>query len=125
MTEATVETAPNLTPWDVLAPGEYAIVELFGHTTLVGRISEVERFGAKMMAIETLFNEKILDPVYHGGAAIYRLTPCSRQIAWEKQPRQAWQLPATIRAVVPPTALPPPEANFSQQHDPDPDDPTF
>ena len=26
-------------------PGEYAIVELFGHTTLVGRISEIERFG--------------------------------------------------------------------------------
>ena len=32
-------------------PGEYAIVELFGHTTLVGRIAEVERFGAKMMAL--------------------------------------------------------------------------
>lgn len=32
-------------------PGEYAICELFGHTTLVGRITEIERFGTKMLAI--------------------------------------------------------------------------
>jgi hypothetical protein len=43
-----------------LPPGEYAIVELLGHTTIVGRIGEVERFGAKMMAIEPLFAGALL-----------------------------------------------------------------
>lgn len=108
---------PGTQPWEAIADGEYAIVELFGHTTLVGRIAEVERFGAKMMALEPLFNGTLLDPVYHGGAAIYRLIPCSRQIAWDKQPRQVWQLPASIKCVVPAAALPPPEAAPSSAGD--------
>jgi hypothetical protein len=58
-------------------PGEYAIVELFGHTTLVGRIAEVERFGTKMLAIEPLYDGQLLGCVFHGGASIYRLTPCT------------------------------------------------
>lgn len=106
---ATAMPPETETPkWQSLPDGEYAIVELFGHTTLVGRIAEVERFGAKMMALEPLFNEKLLDPIYHGGAAIYRLSPCSREIAWQKQPTQVWQLPPAIKAVVPATALPAP-----------------
>ena len=40
-------------------PGDYAIVELLGHTTLVGRITEVEKFGTKMLAIETLFKVNV------------------------------------------------------------------
>jgi hypothetical protein len=86
--------------------GEYAIVELFGHTTLVGRILEVERFGTKMLAIEPLFNGSFLPAVLHGGAAIYRLTPCSAAVAHEKQPMHAWALPPAIRAIVPPDLLP-------------------
>ena len=99
---ARAEVADDPAPWEAVADGEYAIVELFGHTTLVGRITEVERFGAKMMAIELLFGGKLLDPIYHGGAAIYRLSPCSRQLAWERQHREAWQVPTAIRAVLPP-----------------------
>jgi hypothetical protein len=86
--------------------GEWAIVELFGHTTLVGRIAEVERFGTKMLAIEPLFNGLLLPTVFHGGASIYRLTPCSEQIARERQPKQTYQLPPTIAAILPLTALP-------------------
>lgn len=87
--------------------GEYAIVELFGHTTLVGRIAEVERFGTKMLAIEPIFAGEFLGPVYHGGAAIYRLTPCSAEIAFNKAPKenQEWSLPASIRATVPQVLL--------------------
>jgi hypothetical protein len=33
----------------------YSIAELFGHTTLVGRIEEIERFVSKMPAIEPLY----------------------------------------------------------------------
>lgn len=97
---------PELEKAEDLPPGEWAIVELFGHSTLIGRICEVERFGTKMLAIEPLFNKALLSTVYHGGAAIYRLTPCSAAIAWERQPTQRYELPPTIFATVPPAALP-------------------
>lgn len=103
-----------------LPPGEYAIVELFGHTTLVGRISEVERFGAKMMALEPLYRDELLPAVFHGGAAIYRLTPCSPEIALAHQPREAWQIPAPIRCIVPATLLEaPPSTTIEDALDPD------
>lgn len=107
-------------PWKKLPPGEWAIVELFGHTTLVGRIGEVERFGAKMLAIEPLFGGELLPPVFHGGAAIYRLTPCAAKIAWDRQPRQDYQLPPSIRCIVPPALLP--ATPSTMQEEPDDDD---
>lgn len=81
--------------------GDFAILELFGHTTLVGRYAEVERFGSKMLALEPLFNDTLLPVVFHGGAAIYRLTPCSVDVAYEQQPRHGYQLPLAIKAIVP------------------------
>ncbi len=96
----------QLTDATALPPGEYAIVELFGHTTLIGRIAEVERFGTKMLAIEPLFNRVLLAVVFHGGAATYRLTPCSAEVAWERQPTHQYELPPTIFATIPPAALP-------------------
>ena len=93
-------------------PGEYAIVELFGHSTLVGRISEIERFGTKMMAMEPLFAGQLLAPVYHGGASIYRLTPCSAAIAFAQQPRDTWQLPLSIRCTIPAALLEAPAATL-------------
>lgn len=86
-------------------PGEYAIVELFGHTTLVGRVAEVERFGAKMMALEPLFRGELLPAVFHGGAAIYRLTPCSAEVAFARGPKDEWQIPTAIRCIIPPAML--------------------
>ena len=83
-------------------PGEYAIVELLGHTTLVGRITEVEKFGMKMLAIETLFAGALLPVVYQGGASIYRLTPCAAVTAFDYQPTDLWSLPNAIRKIVPP-----------------------
>lgn len=113
----TAEIITEAQPWEAIADGEYAIVELFGHATLVGRIAEVERFGTKMLAIEPLFNGALLGPIYHGGAAIYRLTPCTRQNAWEHQPRDLWQLPSTVRAVVPTAALPQPAESQAETFD--------
>ena len=112
-----------------IPPGEYAIVELFGHQTLVGRIAEVDRFGARMLALEPLFGGKMLPPVFHGGAAIYRLTPCSPEIAWSRQPQHTYQLPAAILAIVPRGALPSPtgedddEAGCKSGSADDPDEP--
>src|ERR1700720_1606484 len=69
-------------------PGDYGIVDLFGHTTLAARIAEIKPFGTKMLAIEPMFNGEMLPVVFHGGAAIYRLTPCSYEIAAARQPTQ-------------------------------------
>lgn len=129
-TNAEVETADA---WKKLPPGDYAIVELFGHTTLVGRMAEVERFGTKMLALEPLFRGELLTPVFHGGAAIYRLTPCSAQVAWSRQPRENYQLPPAIRSIVPEALLPAPEVDAvcatcgkADGHSIDcPDDPRF
>lgn len=121
MNDAAEIVSPKAAPWEAIEDGEYAIVELFGHTTLVGRIVEVERFGAKMLAIEPLFNGQLLGPVYHGGAAIYRLTPCTREVAWRQQPNEGWQLPPTIRAVAPAAALTAPAPDEAPNNDDDDD----
>ena len=99
---AIVSEAGEVAP---LPGGDYAIVELFGHTTLVGRISEVEKFGTKMLCIEPLFRDELLTPVFHGGASIYRLTPCEAEHARKSQPRHDYQLPPAIRCIVPPLLL--------------------
>ena len=97
--------ADETTPPVEMPPGDYAIIELFGHSTLVGRFTEVERFGTKMLALEPIFKGRLLDVVFHGGAAIYRLTPCSAQVAFLRAPNQEYQLPPAIRAAVPPELL--------------------
>jgi hypothetical protein len=102
-TETLAAEAPELLP-----EGEYAIVEIFGRRTLVGRVTEVERFGAKLMSIEPLFQGKMLDAVLIGGGSIYQLTPCSREQAAKHGPTEHYQLPASVRAALPPTMLPAP-----------------
>ena len=92
---------------DTLPEGEYAIVEMMGHQTLVGRIAEVERFGTKMLALEPLFNGHLLPVLFQGGPSIYRLTPCTPAVAWSRQPRHTYQLPPSLAATLPPAALPP------------------
>lgn len=107
-----VEVMPPAKPWEQLPEGTYAIVELMGHTTLVGRVTEVERFGAKMMAMEVLFNGTLLPVVLQGGPSVYRFTQCSPETAWKAQhkPERSWSLPEPIRAIIPQALLPAPAA---------------
>lgn len=86
--------------------GEYAIVEALGHRTLVGRVSEIERFGTKMLQVEPLFADVMLAPVLLGGGSIYQFTPCSPEVAWARRPNKTYQLPPSVAAVVPALALP-------------------
>lgn len=115
----TVDVMPPAEPkpWEAIPDGQFAIVELFGHATLVGRIAEVEQFGSKMLAIQPLFNGAELPVVLHGGASIYRLTRCTREVAWEQQPKVAWNLPASIQALIPPAALPAPYSTYGAHDD--------
>lgn len=78
-------------------PGEYAIVEILGHRTIVGRFEEVERFGTKMLAIEPLFDGRLLPAIFVGGGSIYQCTP---EIALKQAPRHDYQLPASITAAI-------------------------
>jgi hypothetical protein len=52
-----VEVLPPPRPWEALPEGTYAIVELMGHTTLVDRVTKIERFGAMMLGMEMLFGD--------------------------------------------------------------------
>jgi hypothetical protein len=84
-----------------LPEGEYAIVEMMGHRTMVGRITEVERFGTKMLMIEPLFRDTLLAGVLTTGASVYQLTPCSREVAQARQPKSEYQLPPRSRSAAP------------------------
>lgn len=119
--EAEEARAALKTPIEVeetnLPDGEYAIVEVLGHRTIVGRIEEVERFGAKLMSIEPIFQGKLLAAVLIGGGSIYQFTPCNREIAIARAPKQDWQLPASIRAAMPPVALPAPVVELEDEYE--------
>ena len=118
--EAALTPETDTVDLPTLPEGDYAIVALFGHNRLVGRITEIERFGAKMIQIEPIYQGALLAPVYHGGAAIYGLTPCTREKAAECGPKHLYQLPIEVRSVLPPELLPPPRPSFDDR-DGDPD----
>ena len=85
--------------------GDYAIVEALGHRTLVGKVSEIERFGTKMLQVQPLFGDVMLGPILLGGGSIYQFTPCSAETAYSRRPQHSYQLPPSVLATVPPTAL--------------------
>lgn len=54
---------------------QWAKVELLGHRTRVGKVSEVEMFGGKLMRVAPIDNDGVDQPVeFYGAAAIYCLT---------------------------------------------------
>lgn len=79
---------------------EWAIVELFGHIRIAGLISEVERFGGKMMRLDVPGDDGIIATQYIGCAALYRVTPTTQEIArrvaalGRPDPVTRWELPA-------------------------------
>lgn len=107
-----------------LPAGNYAIVEILGHRTMIGRFCEVEQFGTKMLQIEPLYRGNLLEPVMIGGASIYQFTPCSAEVAFERAPKNDWQLPPSVQAVIPPALLPEPdpEPDFISEPSSDDDD---
>jgi hypothetical protein len=84
-----------------LPEGTYAVVEQLGHCTLVGRVAEVERFGAPFLQIEPLFCDMMLGPVLLGGSSIYRFTPCPASAAWGMRAKYRHELPASVAALIP------------------------
>jgi hypothetical protein len=66
--------------------GQFAIVELMGHRKFGARVSEVERFGAKMLCAEILTPHGDIVQTVHP-QAIYAVTDCTggRSDAAERQ----------------------------------------
>lgn len=111
-TAEPIEAAPVSYP-----DGEYAIVEILGHVTLVGRVTEVERFGTKLMAVEAVFKGELLPAIFQGGSSIYRFTPCSAEIAFKRGPTELWHLPTPLRVIVPAALLPAPAQEPERRFD--------
>lgn len=88
-------------PKDELPDGDYAICEFMGHRTIVGRVTEVERFGAKYIGVEPLYKGQLLPMLLMGGASVYAFTPCSKAQALLRSPKQLYQLPDSLAAAVP------------------------
>lgn len=59
---------------------EWGRLELMGHLSLCGRVSEVERFGEKVIKIEALDSEGLLSVYgYYGGKALYGFRPMTEE----------------------------------------------
>ena len=75
-----------------LPADEWAMVEIFGHRRHVGRITEVERFGTKMLRIdEPTGSDGGFQSHFYGGGSIFsiRLMTESAARAWMARYRPA------------------------------------
>jgi hypothetical protein len=88
--EAMTESATIEAPTPEYPAGKYAKVEMMGHRTIWGRISEVERYGAKLLSIEPIVGGKLLlqpdDAILTTAASLYCLTPVSAVTAFGMAP---------------------------------------
>lgn len=66
------------TPFTTTPSSGWALVEIMGHRTRVGRVLEVEQFGQKMLRLVELIGQDGATLDHHedyAGAAIFSLTP--------------------------------------------------
>lgn len=64
------------------APATWAILELMGHRTRAGILTEIERYGQKMARIDIPFGPgpgEFTTEIY-GGSAIYSERPCTEEV---------------------------------------------
>jgi hypothetical protein len=87
----------------------WAIVDLMGHVRYAGRVTEEERFGAKIGRVDVPTADGGWTTVFFGGASVYRLIPTTEEVArvaairTQPEPVHAWELPR--QAIDPPTSL--------------------
>lgn len=77
----------------------WGVLELMGHVRVAGKITEEERFGAKLGRIDIPNKDGGFTTQFFTGASIYRLTPTTeenaRHVALHCQPTpvHSWELP--------------------------------
>jgi hypothetical protein len=95
------------------APEEWAHLEVYGHRSHWGRVSEVTRFGATVLRIDVPTTDpEVFETHFYGGGAIFSLTPCTEESArqWAERSR-----PRAYQAV----ALPAPVSDWEDDQEPD------
>lgn len=82
----TADWLKDTTPRDKAAPvAMWACVEIFGHRKHYGKISEVEKFGAKMLRVDVPAKADTegeqFETFVYGGGAIFSVTPMTEEAA--------------------------------------------
>ena len=101
----------------------FAIVELFGHVRLAGKVSEADQFGVKMLRVDVPeVDGRPGFTTFKGGAAIYAITPTTEELALHVI-RQTRPAPISPYDLPPRTALgpTPPDADFDNDEPGDAD----
>lgn len=77
-------------PLDQPPPAEqWALVEIFGHRSHMGRLVEVERFGAKLMRVDVpTADPNVFETHYYGGSAIFSIRPMTEEAVRKSVARQ-------------------------------------
>lgn len=82
-------------------PGEWVLLEVFGHRRHWGLLTEVERFGAKLARIDEFLpdGEAPVATHFYAGGAIFSVTPVTEETArarasWNHPPPAVQSLPA-------------------------------
>lgn len=76
----------------------WAKVEMMGHVTIAGRVSEVEMFGGKLGRVEVPQPDGTFATQFFGAGSVYRITAVSEEVARAiasrvAPPISAWDLP--------------------------------
>lgn len=70
----------------------WAKVELMGHVCIAGRLTEEEHFGAKLGRVDIPIEGGFVTQFF-SGASVYRITPCTEQVARDLAKRSADMAP--------------------------------
>lgn len=96
---------PAAAPEFVQPSATWGILELMGHIRLAGRISEEEKFGAKMGRIDVPLKDGTFATQYFGASSVYRLSLVSEEVARsvalnliQPVPVSSWELPKQLAA---------------------------
>lgn len=101
----------------------YALVELMGHRQVAGQVREVDRYGTRMLRIDTpAIDGQPATTHYYAGGAIYGEHPCDQATA-ERLAAQLYQPPAHQLALgtSPAATATSPWDTSPADDDPDPD----
>lgn len=85
----------------------WAVVELFGHVRLAGKVSEADQYGVKMLRVDVPeVDGRPGFTSYKGGSALYAVTPTTEEVAIAviRQERPAPPIPYAmqLKAIAPP-----------------------
>lgn len=82
---------------------QWAVVELMGHVRIAGRLSEVEKFGAKMGQLDIPKGDGFYTRLF-GGPSVYSITLVTEEVARliaersDTPPLRSWEMPKQIAA---------------------------